>query len=65
MNLQNVYEKEGRKGLVRIAEKVGANPSYLWQIATNRREPSPELARKLVAVDRRLTLADIFSQQAA
>ena len=64
MNLKHVYEKEGRKGLVRLAQKIPCNPSYLWQIATDRREPSPELARKLIAVDKRLKLADIFSQRA-
>lgn len=60
MNLNTLYLAEGQKGLNRLASLVGCNPKYLWQCANGRREPSPEMARKLVAADARLSIEEIF-----
>jgi transcriptional regulator with XRE-family HTH domain len=38
-----------------LAQKVGCNPVYLWQIATSRRTPSLALLKKLSEADKRLT----------
>ena len=64
MNLQEIYEMEGRAGLQRLAEATGAHPQYLWQCATRWRgkRPSPGLALRLVEADQRLTLEDIYRQ---
>lgn len=45
-----------------LAAKVGCNPKYLYQCATQWRgkRPSPELARTLVAADPRLTLEELL-----
>jgi hypothetical protein len=44
-----------------LAQAVGCNPIYLHQLATRFRnkKPSPELCRRLVAADRRLTLEEL------
>lgn len=65
MNLRDVYKAEGRQGLIRLADKAGTDPKYLYHCATGRREPSPNMARRLVAADSRLTLEAIYSQKAA
>lgn len=44
-----------------LAEKVKANPLYLWQCATGRRTPSPKLAKAIVEADARFTLDEIYS----
>lgn len=61
MNLHDLYAADGRPGLIHLAGVVGCNPKYLWQCATGRREPSPDLARKLVAADGRLTIQEIYA----
>ena len=65
MNLLDVYEAEGRQGLVRLAKKAGTSAKYLYHCATGRREPSPRMARRLVAADSRLTLEALYQQKAA
>lgn len=60
MNLRTLFEKEGFAGLVVLAKKADTDPRYLWQIADGRRTPSPKLANRLVAADKRLSLNDIF-----
>ncbi len=60
MDLQQLYKDEGRKGLKALADKVGCNPSYLYQLATTEKEPSPRLARALVKADPRLSIDDIY-----
>lgn len=37
-----------------LAEACGSDPDYLWQIATNRRRPSPELAEAIERESARL-----------
>lgn len=63
MNLQDLFAAEGRQGLIKLAEKVGCHHKYLWQCATGRREPSPDLARKLVASDSRLSIEAIYRRR--
>ncbi|HRQ47786.1 MAG TPA: hypothetical protein PK725_12605 [Rhodocyclaceae bacterium] len=55
-SLHALYEHEGPDLLARLHERTGINRKYLYQIATRRRRPSPELASKLRAADSRLTL---------
>lgn len=61
MNLTDIFETEGRQGLIKLAEKVGCNHKFLWQCASGRREPSPNMARRLVEADPRLTIEAIYS----
>ena len=42
-----------------LAAAAGTAPVYLWQIAKGLRSPSPKLARRLVEVEPRLTLAGL------
>lgn len=58
MNLAQIYEKEGRAGLNRLAERVCCSSEYLWQLAVGfqGRRPSGSLAVRLVDADPRLTL---------
>lgn len=60
MNLRDIYETEGASGLARLAAATGANPQYLYQCATGRKEPSPRLARALIKADRRITLDALY-----
>lgn len=43
-----------------LAEKVGLNALYLWQIATHRRHPSARAALALSAADPRLDLKELL-----
>lgn len=60
MNLTDLYRAEGNAALVRLARAVGANPKYLYQCATGRRRPSPELAFRLVDVEPRLNFEAMY-----
>lgn len=60
MNLHDIYETEGAPGLARLAAATGANPQYLYQCATGRKEPSPRLARELIKADSRITLNALY-----
>lgn len=58
--LNALYNAEGNELIDRIHASVGGNWKYLWQIATNRKRPSPEFAWKLMQADSRLTLEDLL-----
>lgn len=68
MTLKELLKKEGPGVFIRLAEKVGCSPRYVSQCAYGHRNPSPALARKLVAADSRLTLAalrpDVYGKAA-
>lgn len=55
MNLMGLTSSERRE----LADKAGTDAVYLWQCGTGRRRPSPALSKKLVAIDNRLTLAEL------
>lgn len=42
-----------------LATSAGTQYIYLFQMAAGARQPSPKLARRLVAADARLTLPDL------
>jgi len=69
MNLLDIYQADGIKGLQRLAEAVGKNQKYLYQCATGRRQPSAALVVRMCKADRRLTREDlrpdIFGEDAA
>lgn len=44
----------------KLAEKVGLNAAYLWQIATRRRRPSAKTALALLAACPKLNLEDLL-----
>lgn len=59
MNLLQLKESAGIEGLAALAKVAGTNQKYLSQCAHGHRKPSPRLAKKLAAADRRLTLAEL------
>ena len=63
--LNDLYVKEGDALLDRLHAKLGGNRKYLYQLATNRRRPSPDLARAMVQADPRLTLEELLWPPAA
>lgn len=60
MNLTDLYQSEGYAAITRLAQRVGANPKYLYQCATGRRRPSPELAFKLIDAEPRLQFEAMY-----
>lgn len=58
--LSHLYRQEGPNLLDRLAVATGANRKYLYQLATGRRRPSPELARDLAAADERMTVDELL-----
>ena len=58
--LKSLYEAEGPDLLDRLHAATQANRKYLYQLATGIRKPSAGLARRLAAVDPRLTLTDLL-----
>lgn len=60
MNLTDLYLAEGYAALTRLAQQVGANPKYLYQCATGRRRPSPELAFRLIGAEPRLQFEEMY-----
>lgn len=60
MNLADLYQADGMAALTRLAKQVGANPKYLYQCATGRRRPSPELAFRLIECEPRLVFEDLY-----
>lgn len=60
MNLADLYRTDGMAALTRLAQRVGANPKYLYQCATGRRRPSPELAFRLVRTEPRLVFEELY-----
>lgn len=63
MNLHDIYQEGGFAALRRLAEAAGTDPQYLRQCATGWRgkQPSPKLARRLIAAEPRLTLDALYS----
>ena len=53
--LFNLYKKEGPSIFDRLHEATGANPKYLYQIATGKRRPSADLAKILRDAEPSLT----------
>jgi transcriptional regulator with XRE-family HTH domain len=60
MDLKQLYTDEGPPGLRKLATRGGLSYAYLYQLATNRRSPSPAFARKLVKLDSRLDFAALL-----
>lgn len=58
--LNDLYQQEGGAVLDKIHTALGTNRKYLWQMATGRRRPSPELAREMVEAEPRLTLGELL-----
>jgi hypothetical protein len=67
MNLLDIHRAEGLNGLRRLAHEAGTDATYLWQLATAWRgkKPSPDLAKRLIAADPRLTLDDLYADPSA
>lgn len=59
MNLYALKKTLTPKQYAALAGKAETSPGYLDQIAWGHRKPSPKLARKLTAANRRLTLEDL------
>jgi len=53
--ISELYKQEGSPFLNNLHRATGANRAYLYQIAVGLRRPSPELARRLVLADNRLS----------
>jgi hypothetical protein len=60
MDLKKLYTNEGPPGLRKLATRGGLSYAYLYQLATERRSPSPAFARKLVKLDPRLDFAALL-----
>lgn len=62
MNLHDLYQEGGFAALKRLAEATHTNAQYLRQCATRWRgkQPSPRLARRLIAAEPRLRLEDLY-----
>lgn len=47
-----------------LAQKLGSDPGYLWQLATQWRGKKPSLGfmQRMVAADDRLTIADLAEE---
>lgn len=61
MNLHDLYLKQGPAYLKWLGAATGRNPKYLYQIATGRRTPSAQVAKELIAADKRLSMKDLFA----
>ena len=61
--LSNLYKKEGGALFKRLHIATGASKKYLYQLATGRRRPSPDLAQKLIDAEPSLTLEGILFPQ--
>lgn len=62
MNLRELLDVLTPAEKVAFAERVGTSYVYLFQMAGSgvaKRRPSPKLARRLVQVEPRLTLAEL------
>lgn len=58
--LFNLYKKEGPSVFDRLHNATGANPKYLYQIATGKRRPSADLAKILIDAEPYLTLEGLL-----
>lgn len=63
MNLLDLYQEGGLDALRDLAGKAHTDAQYLRQCATRWRgkRPSPELAKRLITADARLTLDDLYA----
>lgn len=57
MNAREYFDRFGRDGCARVAEKAGSNWPYFKQLVYRVRTPSSGLARKLIAASATLTPA--------
>jgi len=53
--LSELYRIEGSPFLNRLHQLTGVNRAYLYQLSVGLRRPSPEMARRLVLADARLS----------
>lgn len=62
MTFADIYQREGKDYLMRMAAATGASPDYLRQIAYRWRgkRPSPELAQAMVDADPRLDFRQLL-----
>lgn len=58
--LRHLVECEGRGVLDQMHVRTGINRKYLYQLATNRRRPSADMAKRLVEADPRLTIEELL-----
>lgn len=65
MNLKDIYQAEGFKGLKLLAIAAKADPQYLRQCATgwHNKRPSPQLTARLIRADKRLTWEDMYDDE--
>ncbi len=65
MTLFEVYESGGRKALAALAKAAGTDTTYLYQLATGWRgkRPSPDLCKRLIAADPRLSYEDLLDHE--
>lgn len=59
MNLQQLRDTYGQRALDDLAFKLGTSPAYLSMIRRGHNRPSPQLAQRMVAIDKRLTLPEL------
>lgn len=58
--LRHLVECDGPGILDRLHDQTGINRKYLYQLATGRRRPSADLAKRLVDADSRLTIEGLL-----
>lgn len=56
MKLSELTPKERRD----LADRAGTNPVYLYQCGAGLRQPSPDLAKRLMRAEPRLTWESIY-----
>lgn len=56
MKLSDLTPQERRD----LADRAGTNPVYLYQCGAGLRQPSPDLAKRLMRADPRLTWESIY-----
>ncbi len=56
MNIRSLAHEIGWNAVESLGVQAGTRPSYMHQIAGGHRQPSPELCRRLVALEPRLSL---------
>ena len=59
MDMRTYWESSTKQERDELAAKVDQSYEYLRHIAKGRKRPSPDLAKRLCAAERRLTLHDL------